>query len=305
MQKAYLTALFELAQKDERVVSLLADSGTAYDELFRRYLPQQIIDFGIAEEHLVAAAAGMASVGKIPFAYTAGAFLAYRSFEFIRDDVCFQNQNVKIVGMGSGLAWCTLGPSHHTTEDCSVLRALPNLTIFSPASPLEVKKSVQAAYDITGPVYIRIGMSGEEELYSADYDFLPGKSVVMAEGDDIAIFSTGTLVAEVLKAAALLREQGIHARVINVHTLKPFDTEGVLSAAKSTKHIFTAEEHNIYGGLGSMVAEVLAEHACAVSLTRIGLPDCFAKGYGTLAQVRQQNGLDAQSIAQSVLAVLP
>lgn len=300
MQKAYLMALYELAAKDKRVLSLLADSGTGYDELFRREFPDQLIDFGIAEEHMVGAAAGMASCGKIPFVYTAGAFLAYRSFEFIRDDICLQNLNVKIAGMGSGLAWSTLGPTHHTTEDISVLRALPNLTIFSPACPREVAKAVNAAYEIEGPVYIRIGMNAEPDIYGQDYDFETGKNILLRKGSAAAIFTTGSIASEALRAVELLQEKGISASLYQVHTIKPFDVQSVLDAAASHRVLITVEEHNIYGGLGGIVSEVVAEHGLSVKVKRIGLPDIFAKGYGTHAQVRQQNGLDAESICKSI-----
>ena len=159
MQRAYLSKLLELAENNADVLHLVADSGTGFDEMFKHSFPGQMINFGIAEEHMVAASAGLATAGKIPFVYTAGAFLAYRSLEFIRNDICFQNLNVKIVGMGSGLAWCSLGPTHHTTEDIAVLRAIPNLMILSPATPVQVSQCVELAYRHTGPVYIRIGMN--------------------------------------------------------------------------------------------------------------------------------------------------
>ena len=147
MQSAYIGKLMELAEKDSSILHILADSGTGYDEMFRRNFPGQIYNFGISEENMVAAAAGMATVGKIPFVFTAGAFLAYRALEFIRDDICFQNLNVKIVGMGSGLSWSSLGPTHHTTEDIAVLRAIPNLMILSPATPKQTAECVAAAYE--------------------------------------------------------------------------------------------------------------------------------------------------------------
>ena len=301
MQKAYLMALYDLAKKDSRVLSLLADSGTGYDELFRQEFPGQLLDFGIAEEHMVSAAAGMASCGKIPFVYTAGAFLAYRSLEFIRDDVCFQNQNVKIVGMGSGLAWSTLGPSHHTTEDISVLRALPNLTIFSPACPREVEQAVYAAYEIQGPVYIRLGMNAEPDIYDgAEFDFLPGRNVTLKTGGRMVVFSTGSITSEVQKALQLLEQQGVESTHIHVHTLKPFDRQSVLDAAKQYSRIVTVEEHNQYGGLGSIVAEIVAEEGIGIPVVRVGLEDCFAKGYGNLEQVRAQNGLDARGILEKL-----
>lgn len=300
MQKAYLMALYELAAKDKRVLSVLADSGTGYDELFRREFPNQLFDFGIAEEHMVGAAAGMASCGKIPFVYTAGAFLAYRSLEFIRDDICFQNLNVKIVGMGSGLAWSTLGPSHHTTEDISVLRAIPNLTIFSPACPSEAGQVVKAAYEIDGPVYIRLGMNAEPEIYDEEMEFVIGKNVLLREGEKIALFSTGSLTSEVLKAVDMLKEQGIQCSLYHVPTIKPFDTESVKEAAKTHNRLVTIEEHNVYGGLGSIVSEVVAENGLAVRVQRIGLQDVFAKGYGTHHEVRVQNGLDADSLCRKI-----
>ena len=304
MQKAYITALCALAQKDSNVLSLLADSGTGYDELFRRYFPDQLLDFGIAEENMAAAASGLASCGKIPFVYTAGAFLAYRSYEFIRDDICFQNQNVKVVGMGTGLAWSTLGPTHHTTEDLGVLRSLPNLTVFSPSCPRETEKCVYAAYEIKGPVYIRIGMNGEADIYGEDYEFTTGKMYRIREGKDLCIFTTGAAASEVVRAARLLEEQGIEAAVINVPTIKPFDHSEVQRAASAYPMLFTAEEHNVTGGLGSAVAEVLSELSTHAPLHRIGLPDRFALGYGTQKQVQEANGLDGVSVAEQIRACI-
>lgn len=304
MQRAYLMALYDLAQKDSNVLSILADSGTGYDELFRRDFPKQLIDFGIAEEHMVGAAAGMATCGKIPFVYTAGAFLAYRSYEFIRNDICLQNLNVKVVGMGSGLAWCTLGPTHHTTEDISALRAIPGLTIFSPSCPREVEKVVKAAYEIKGPVYIRLGMNAEPDIYGEDYEFTTGKNIVLRKGKKIAVFTTGSVASEVCAAAEELAKEGIEITVVNVPTIKPFDTQNVLEIMGSHDIVMTVEEHNILGGLGSMVAEVMAENAFVGKFIRMGLNDTFAKGYGTLAQLRGANGLDRKAIVDKIKEIL-
>jgi len=303
MQRAYLMALYDLAQKDSNVLSILADSGTGYDELFRRDFPKQLIDFGIAEEHMVGAAAGMATCGKIPFVYTAGAFLAYRAYEFIRNDICLQNLNVKITGMGSGLAWCTLGPTHHTTEDISALRAIPGLTIFSPSCPREVEKVVKAAYEVKGPVYIRLGMNAEPDIYGEDYEFSIGKNIVLRKGKGVAVFTTGSIASEVCAAAEELSQQGIEITVVNVPTIKPFDCENVLEIIESHDIVLTVEEHNILGGLGSMVAEVMAENAFIGKFIRMGLKDTFAKGYGTLAQLRAANGLDKDAIVEKIKEV--
>jgi transketolase len=304
MQKAYISALYKLAQRDRNVVSLLTDSGTDYDELFARDFPDQCFNFGIGEENVVAAAAGMAACGKIPFVYTTGAFMAYRAMEFVRNDVCFQNMNVKIVGMGSGLAWSTLGPSHHATEDISVLRALPNLTILCPATPREAAGCVEAAYGTPGPVYIRMGMSNEREIHPEDWKFVPGKNEVVRKGGDLTVFVTGSILSEVLDAAELLSAEGLEAAVVNVHTLKPVDRQSIVDAAQTGKPVFTVEEHNVEGGLGSIVADILAESGAGIRFRKIGIRDRFATGYGTIAEVRHMNAVDAEGIHTSIREAL-
>ena len=296
MQKAYIMALYELVKKDKNIISLLSDSGTEYDELLKREFPEQCVNLGIAEENLVGVASGMAIGGLIPFVYTSGAFLAYRAFEFIRDDVCFQNLNVKIVGMGSGLAWSTLGPSHHTTEDISALRALPNLTIFSPASPKEVEKAVAAAYALEGPVYIRLGMSKEKEIYTDDISFIPGDSIDLFSGTDYAVCATGSIIEEAVEAVGRLQDEGKSVKLINIHTLKPLNKENLVLKLKSVKKIATIEEHNIIGGLGGILAEIISEENLQIPLIRLGLNDCFASGFGTQRNVRAENNLDSGSI---------
>ena len=300
MQSAYIKVIYELLQKDKRVISLLSDSGGDYDTMMAREMPSQCYNLGIAENNQVGIAAGMALQGLIPFVYAPGNFLAYRSYEFIRNDVCYQNQNVKFIAMGSGTVFSTMGPSHHSTEDLSCLRALPNLTILSPATPREAAACVQAAYEIQGPVYIRLGKGGEPEFFDGDYRFQLGKAVQMTEGHDVAVFSTGAILSEVMEAEKRLRELGISASVFNMPSIKPLDEEAILNAGKHCRHVVTVEEHNIYGGLGGAVAEVLAENDAGARLKRIGLRDCFAKGYGTQADVRKSNGLDAQAIAATI-----
>ncbi len=303
MQRAYISKLLELAEKDSNILHILADSGTGYDEMFRLNFPDRIFNFGISEEHMVAAAAGMASVGKIPFVYTAGAFLAYRSLEFIRDDICFQNLNVKIVGMGSGLAWSSLGPTHHTTEDVAMLRALPNLMILSAATPIQAAACVEKAYAHQGPVYIRIGMNNEKEFFTENYT-LPSSNDILAKGSDIAIYVTGSILEEAVEAVKLLSDRGISATLLHVHTLKPFDERSVLEIASKHKMLFSVEEHNIYGGLGSILSETLACNGCGTKLHRIGLNDTFAVGYGTHKNVRTANGLDAAAMVRQIMEAL-
>lgn len=300
MRNTYLKEVYNLAAKDRNVLSLVADNGMIVYDDFRRDFPEQYFNFGISEGHMITAAAGMASCGKIPFAYTIGAFLAYRSFEFIRLDVCLQKMNVKIVGIGAGMSYGYLGPTHHTTEDIAVLRTLPNLTLLSPASAKETKALVNYAYELNGPVYIRLGNNLKEELYPEDVQVIPGKGTILKEGNDIVIFSTGDITYHVMTAARRLEQEGIHATVISMHTIKPFDSQLVVDMAQRSTKLFTVEEHSIIGGLGSAVAEVLTDNGCSAGLKRIGLNDVFAHDYGNQEQVRKANGLDADGIYNSI-----
>ena len=299
MQRAYISKLMELAEGDKNVLHLVADSGTGFDEMFRRNFPGQMYNFGIAEEHMAGAAAGMATAGKIPFMFTAGAFLAYRAFEFIRDDICFQNLNVKIVGMGSGLSWSTLGPTHHTTEDTAILRSLPNLMLLSPATPRQTAACVEKGYAHQGPVYIRIGMNNEKEFFDESYTFSEKNEILFDEGD-ISIFVTGSILEEAMEAAGRLKARGIGVRIVNVCSLKPFDKQSVLELARRSRLFVTVEEHSIYGGLGSIISEIAAESGLRVRVARIGLKDMFAVGYGTQRSVRAENGLDAAGICHFI-----
>ena len=300
MQRAYVTALYDILKNDKNVISCLSDSGTDYDELIAREFPEQVINFGISENNQVVAAAGMAAAGKIPFVYTTGAFIAYRSYEFLRDDICLQNRNVKLVGMGTGVSWSTLGATHHTTEDIALLRSLPNLTIITPATPKELEGAVKAAYEHDGPVYIRMGMSGEKEFFDDSYCFESGKNVMIQEGNDVTVFSTGSILSEVMTAAEMLKEQGIEAKIINVHTLKPLDTDHIIAECKKQSHIVTVEEHNVVGGLGTAIADAAVESGLPINLKKIGLNDRFAQGFGSKASVLRDNQLDASGIYEKI-----
>ena len=300
MQTSYVKALYELIKKDQNVISCLSDSGTDYDELIAREFPSQVVNFGISENNQVAAAAGLASYGKIPFVYTTNAFIAYRSYEFVRDDVCLQNQNVKLVGMGCGLNWSTLGSTHHTTEDIAALKVLPNLTILSPASPKELEAAVAAAYEISGPVYIRMGMSNEQEIFNGPVNFKVGKNQVIKRGTTAAVFVTGSIISAVLDAAEQLKKSGITLQVINVSTIKPFDEASMVNCCKKYHNIISVEEHSIIGGLGSSIADIIATKNLSAKLTKIGLADAFAKGYGTHDEVLAANGLSTKDIAQKI-----
>lgn len=303
MRTAYLDTLYDLAMKDQRVYALISDNGAIVYDRYRENLAAQYLNLGISEANMIGMAAGMASCGKIPFAYTIGAFLAYRAFEFIRNDICLQKQNVKIVGTGSGETYSMLGPTHHSTEDLGGLRTLPNLTILCPASPMEVKKATIAAYEFDGPIYLRLGTNKEPEIYKEDYHFEIGKGITVKEGNDISLICTGSIIKDVLDVAEIMQKEGIQARVINIHTIKPIDKEIILKAAADTRKIITIEDHNVIGGIGSAVAEVIAESNNHAILKRLGMHD-FSKGYGTYMQVKEMNGIGIANICNEIRHML-
>lgn len=300
MRTAYLDTLYELAANDKRVYALISDNGAIVYDKYRKDLSTQYLNLGISESNMLGMAAGMASCGKIPFAYTIGAFLAYRAFEFIRNDICLQKQNVKIVGTGAGEVYSALGPTHHSTEDLGGLRGLPNLVILCPASPMEVKKATAAAYEHDGPVYLRLGTNKEPEIYRKDYLFEIGKGIKIREGKDVTLISTGSMVKDALEVADLLQKENIHARVINMHTIKPIDCEAIIQAIEETGKIVTIEDHNIIGGLGSAVAEVIAESGAGIKFKRIGLLD-FSYGYGTYSQLKDLNSIGQQQVKNEIV----
>lgn len=304
MQRAVISELHRLAKEDEDVVYLSADNGTDYDFLFQREFPDRYYNVGIAEQNMIGVASGLAGAGKKAFAISAGPFLAYRAFEFVRNDMCMQERPVVLIGTGSGLSVGMLGPTHHTTEDIAVLRSVPGLRILSPSCPREAAAAVRFAYGCGDPAYIRLGMNGEPDPYSEgrlEEDLL--QNVVLRKGRDVALIATGSIASEVLAAAELLEGRGPSAAVVNVRSLKPFDASECLSAARSGIPLAIVEEHGIAGGLGGAVAEALADAGCcSAPLLRIGLDDSFAKGYGTEAEMRLQNGFDAASLADRVAA---
>jgi transketolase len=198
--------------------------------------------------------------------------------------------------MGCGLSWSTLGSTHHTTEDISALKAIPNLTILSPASPKEVEKCVEVAYKINGPVYIRMGMSNEPEIYDDECNFELQKNSVIKEGLNATVFVTGSIISNVILAREKLALEGINIKIVNVSTIKPFDNLSIIEESQKQSRLFSVEEHNVIGGIGSSIADVIAINGLQCKLTKIGLNDCFAHGYGTYEEIRKANNLDVDSI---------
>lgn len=272
-RKAMDRALVRIAEEDPRVVVLTADVGTAVAE-FKERFPDRFLDFGIAEQNMIGAAAGLALSGMVPFVTTMACFISMRGCEQVRTDVAYQVANVKLIGFGCGTTYGTQGTTHHSTEDIGIMRSFPNMVILSPAGAVETQKSLQAAVEHNGPVYIRVGRGPEPVVYGSDYDFEIGKAILLRQGKDVALVATGCMVAKALLAASELEKLGIAASVLNVHTLKPLDRTAIAEVARNTMGVVTVEDHNVIGGLGSAVSEVLAEENLG-PLRRVGIPDVF------------------------------
>lgn len=298
MQKAFINKMYDIAGERREIVLLTADNGTDFDILFARAYPGQYYNMGIAEENMVAVAAGMALCGKIPFVCSSGAFLAYRAFEFIRNDICFQNQNVKIIALGSGMSISALGPTHHTTEDFGALRTLPNLRLLSLASPMEVDKAIDYALHYNGPVYLRMGMNAKDEWHK-DEAFSLEKINILKEGGDAVIFVTGGVVKAALEAAYALKSS-LDVCVAEVISIKPLDEKGILELARHRKYIFSMEDHNVINGLGTGIADVLNQYDCARRVVKLGLNDCFADGFGSQEALLEHNGLGTEALARRI-----
>lgn len=305
MRTAFLETLFELAKVDERIVFLTGDLGFSVVEPFQRELPNQFINAGVAEQNMTGIAAGMALSGKIAFTYSIANFPTLRCLEQVRNDVCYHEANVKIVAVGGGFAYGALGASHHATEDLGVMRMMPGMVVVAPADPIEARAATRAIIAHSGPSYIRLGKAGEPNVHSGEIDFQLGKAIRLREGGDVTLISTGSMLQTAVRVADRLAEQGRAARILSMHTLKPLDTEAILAAAVETRALLTLEQHSIIGGLGSAVAEVLAEMpGVHVPFRRIGLPSAFSPRVGSQHYLEEQNGLTEEPILHAVEQLL-
>ena len=297
---SYGNALAELGKEHEDLIVLDADlAGATQTGIFKKAFPERHIDCGIAESNMIGIVAGLAATGKVPFASTFAMFAAGRAFEQVRNSVGYPKLNVKIGATHGGISVGEDGATHQCCEDFALMRVIPGMIVASPADDIEAKAMVKAAYEHYGPVYMRFGRAAVPVINeNEDYKFEFGKGIVMNDGTDVTIIANGLCVAESLAAAEMLAADGISAKVINMHTIKPLDTELVLESAKATGKIVTVEEHSIIGGLGGAVCECLAE-TNPVPVKRIGINDVFGES-GTAAQLIKKYGLDAESIYTEV-----
>lgn len=305
MRTAFIQTLLELAQNDPRIVLIVGDLGFGVVTPFMEKLPQQFINAGVAEQNMTGIAAGMALSGKIAFTYSIANFPVLRCLEQIRNDVCYHKANVRIVAIGGGMTYGSLGPSHHATEDIAMMRALPDMLVVCPGDPLEARLATQALIDYQGPAFLRIGRAGEPQVHKSMPEFKLGKAITLRPGRDITLISTGGMLANTVAAAQMLSDAGVEVQVLSMHTVKPLDTAAVFAAARNTLAIFTVEEHSIIGGLGGAVAEVIAESGVYPKLfKRIGLDGTFSSIVGDQSYLLQQYGLSPEGIVNTVEVAL-
>ena len=302
-RKTFGEALVAAGEKNPRIVALSADSSSGSGLTpFQKRFPGRHLEFGIMEQGIMGFAAGLATTGKIPFVVAIAPFVTARPFEMFRNDLGYMRQNVKVVGRCAGLTYSDLGATHQSLDDVAIIRTIPGVTILNPGDPVDIVKAVHAAAEHVGPVYIRIGSPPMPVLMDEAYPFRIGKGVVVQEGDDVTLIGTGTVFSKAAGAAKLLKDQGIHARLINLHTIKPLDTELILKAARETGRIVTVEEGYTAGGMGGCIAEFLsAVHP--VRIRRIGIDDRFAEP-GPYEDVLALYGLQSEQIADKVVSFL-
>jgi transketolase len=281
-RKAFAQVLEELAEADPRVVVITNDSVSSSNiGGFRKRFPGRFINVGIAEQNLIGVSAGLANGGKVPFVCGAACFVTARSLEQVKVDLAYSRSNVKLCGSSAGMAYGALGPTHHSIEDLALMRVIPNLTIVVPADPTETGQAVRAIANLDGPVFLRVSRFPVPEVHPPDYRFEIGRAAMLRDGEDVTVIANGTMVSRALEAAALLEAEGVSTRVLNMATLKPLDREAIVAAARDTSAIVTVEEHSIYGGLGSAVAEVVVGTQ-PVPMRILGVPGVFAPSGSTL-----------------------
>ena len=299
-RESYGEALTELAEKYPELVVLDADLAAATQTaIFKKEFPDRHIDCGIAECNMMGIAAGLAATGKVPFASSFAMFAAGRAFEQVRNSIGYPHLNVKIGATHAGISVGEDGATHQCNEDIALMRAIPGMVVINPSDDIEAKAAVKAAYEHEGPVYMRFGRLATPVINdNAEYKFEIGKGVTLREGTDVAIIATGLCVAESLAAAEKLAADGINAKVINIHTIKPLDEELVVAAAKECGKVVTVEEHSVIGGLGAAVCETLSRKA-PTPVKTIGIQDCFGES-GPAVALLKKYGLDAEGIYASV-----
>ena len=296
-RQSYGEALLELGKENKNVVVFDADLSTATKtNLFAKEFPDRFFDMGIAEQNMISTAAGMATCGKIAYASTFAVFAAGRAYDQIRNSVCYPKLNVKICATHAGVTVGEDGATHQMIEDISLMRTLPNMTVISTSDDIETKWAVKEISKINGPVYLRLSRLATPVIYNENQKFEIGKAIQIGDGTDATIFATGVTVSEALKAQEILKQNGINVRVVDIHTIKPIDKDMIIKCAKETKKLISIEDHNVIGGLGSAISEVLTDE-CPTNLIRLGINDTFGKS-GNAVELMEYFGITADKIIE-------
>ena len=303
MRNAAIGALTELAKKDRNIILVSGDLGFGVLDNFRSEMPEQYFNAGICEQNMSSLAAGLALEGKAVYTYSIGNFPTLRCIEQIRNDICYHNANVTIMAVGGGFAYGSLGMSHHATEDIAIMRSLPNMRVFTPADAIEAQTIIYKTSEVEAPCYIRLNKGGEPLIHQThdelkEYEI--GRAVQLMEGTDVCIMAAGAITTEAMKAAEDLERQGILSAVYSFLSVKPIDKDAICRCAEKFRYIFTVEEHNIIGGFGSAVAEVVAESTSGGRVIRIGLQDTYSSIVGSQEYLRHMYGMDSEAIANKV-----
>ncbi len=303
MRKACLDMVYELAKADERVMFIGSDLAAETLKQFREEMPQRFFMEGIYEANLIGVAAGLALEGMIPYVNTIATFLTRRCFEQIILDLCLHQANVRLIGNGGGMVYGPLGPTHLAIDDIAILRAIPNMTIVAPADADEMRRLMLLTVDYKGPIYIRLGRGGDPIVTRQDTPMQIGKAVLMREGIDALLVTTGITLKIGLDAAEVLRTKNVDVSVLHLHTLKPIDQEALLKYIAPVPVVVTVEEHTLNGGLGSVVAELMAEadFSTPKRLRRIGIPDVFPEGYASQAELMEKYSINAENVVAKVV----
>jgi transketolase len=302
MRNTFIKTLEDLASQDPRIILLTGDLGFGVLDSFLKAHPTQFLNAGIAEQNMTGVATGLALEGRIAFTYSIANFPTLRCLEQIRNDAAYHHANVKIVSIGAGMAYGSSGMSHFATEDISIMRALPDVAVFSPGDPVEAEAVTRAIYQYPGTCYLRLGKGGEKRIHNTPLIWEVGQAITLAEEGDVAVFSTGPILDNVTEAVRRLNEMGVRTRQYSFPSIKPLDKSLIQRVAYETTRIVTVEEHNLSGGFGSAVAEVLAEMPCPHAvLRRLGINDRYVSDIGSQTFLRQENHLAPDDIIQAVL----
>lgn len=291
MRTTFVRTLIELARKDERIFLLTPDMGYSVLESFRDEFPDRFLNTGIAEQNTVGVAAGLAMSGKIVYVYSIIPFVTMRCFEQVRVDVAYQQTNVRLVGIGAGTTYGSLGATHHAIEDIAIMRALPNMTVLCPGDPIETEELVRRSYETEGPMYIRLGKNGEPKIHPDGTRIDIGKAIHVTKGSDLILITTSNTLQRGKEWVDEWQKEGVHVNLVSMSTMKPFDDITVKELIQRNIPIITFEEHSVIGGLGSAVSEVIAESGKAVNFKRIGIPDKYSHYVGGHAFQREKFGL--------------